>query len=931
MKRSSTLILAIFLSLIGFNALSQTYNMGTAGARTVTGCALTIYDNGGASGQYGNNRNDTMTILSGSPTTPSIMIHIVEADITNDDSLFIYNSSNADPTKLVYLGPLNAPFLNNSNMIILGDWGTFATIDNSSGAITLRFKSSGTNTAAGFKITTSCISPCQRINAFVDTLLTQPQPHRLTPDDGNLYVDVCEGDSVHFVANASFIDNNFAYPQSLDSCIFDWQLGDVTVNNTMGNTVVDHLYQSGRGYDVVLTIKDQRQCFNLNFAGMRVRTSVNPITHINPLPDMCTGTTRLISVGYSDSSNVLVTPVTSIQESSLSFDSTMFVPDGPNCTGVSDCYNTFVTFNSFRPGDTVRYASDILSVCFTMEHSFLGDLQFRVVCPNGHSVITHSQPNGGGLYLGVPIDDTGGCSPNVANAGVGWNYCWSDYPSYSYHGATSTHYLHQDQTHSSCDSSNRTNHTNYYHPMNSFSGLVGCPLNGTWSIEICDMYGIDDGWIFQWQLSLDPDLLPTPWTYSINVNNVLWNGAFITQQSDTTALLNPAQSGLYDYTFSVIDDFGCAYDSVMHLSVVETPTPNLGNDTSICNDGVIVIIDPHYGIAGTTYNWSDFTTDPNLPVLYPGTYSVTATNSNANIQCKGYDTVTVNYYVQPTANFTAQPTEGCSPLVVQFTDTSVPDTIAYNYVWDFGDPSATVNTSTEKNPQHLYSNYGNFDVTLSVTTPNGCSSSITKPGLIKVHPTPLAKFTPNPTNASLSDNPNVTFTNETENYILSETTWRWDFGDGGTSTDMNTSHIYTDPDDYAVMLVATNSYGCADSVTHTVVVEDELFIPNILTPNGDGQNDFLVIGNLNTNRENVLKIYDRWGKKVYEKKNYNTTSRCKKTDPSGKSWNCGAVMNSGQGWTGEGCADGVYFYTFHYEGIIKTVDSNGTISILGNK
>jgi PKD repeat protein len=930
MKRSSTLILAIFLSLIGFNALSQTYNMGAAGARTVTGCALTIYDNGGTS-NYGNSRNDTMTILSGSPTTPSVKITIVEGDISNDDTLFIYNSSTADPSRLVYLGPLNAPFFNNSNMIILGDWSTFATIDNPTGAITLRFKSNGSTVAAGFKITVSCQTPCQRIVAFVDSVASSPTPHRLTPDDGHQYLDVCQNQPVHLVANAYFQDNDFAYHQLMDSCIVNWQLGDTTMTLPLGDTSVNHTYVSGRGYDVVLTIRDQHQCFNLNFAGVRIRTSVNPITHITPLADMCTGTTRLISVGYSDSANVLVTPITSIQESSLSFDSTMFVPDGPNCAGTSDCYNTFVTFNSFAPGDTVRYAADILSVCFTMEHSYLGDLQFRVVCPDGSSVITHSQPNGGSLYLGVPIDDTGGCSPNIANAGVGWNYCWSDYPAYSYHGTTATHYLHQDQT-TNCDSSNRANHTNFYHPMNNFSGLIGCPLNGTWSIEICDLFGIDDGWIYQWQLNLDPALLPTPWTYQIGINNVLWNGAFITQQSDTTALLLPGQPGTYDYTFSVIDDFGCAYDSVMQLKVIETPTPNLGNDTSICNNGEIVIIDPHYGIPGTTYSWSDFTNDPTLPILYNGTYSVIVTNTNGStLQCKGYDTVVVNYFTQPTANFSALPTEGCSPLVVQFTDQSQPNTITYSYAWDFGDPNATINTSSAKDPMHMYNNYGNFDVSLTITTPDGCTSTATRPGLITVHPTPLAKFTPTPTTASLSDNPNIVFTNQTENYILSETTWHWDFGDDLTSADMNTSHLYTSPNDFTVQLIATNIYGCSDTVSHVVIIEDELFIPNILTPDGNGQNDFLVIGNLNMNRENVLKIYDRWGKKVYEKKNYNTTALCQKLDPAGKTWACDAVENASQGWNGEGCADGVYFYTFHYEGVIKTVDSSGTITIIGNK
>jgi PKD repeat protein len=927
MKSKITLFMTVVFTLIGLTSMAQTYIMGTS--RTVTGCALTIYDNGGAAGNYGNNRNDTMTILSGTPGTPSVIITLVEGDVANDDSLFIYNSNTADPSRLVYLGPLNGAFFNNSNMVILGDWSTYATIDNPTGAITLRFKSNGANAGAGFKITTACQAPCQRINAFIDTVASYPQPKRLDPDDGHLYIDLCQDSSVHLVAKATFIDNNFAYPQSLDSCRFAWGLGDIDTTSLMGVTTINHTYLSGRGYDVILNIRDQRNCFNMNSAGIRIRTSVNPIAQVSPLADMCSGTTRLISVGYSDSSDVLVSPITSVQESSLSFDSTMYVPDGDNCPGMPACYNTYVTFNSFAPGAKITSAADILSVCFTMEHSFLGDLQFRVVCPTGLSTITHAQPNGSSLFLGVPIDGSNSCDASPAQRGVGWNYCWSEYPSYSYHGSA-PNYLYLNQSGTSCDSSNRQNHTNYYKPMNSFSNLIGCDLNGTWSIEICDLWGIDDGWIFQWQLNLDPSLLPTPWSYTIGVNNVLWTGAFISQQSDSTALLAPSTGGLYDYTFSVIDDFGCAYDSIMHLEVIETPDPNLGSDTSFCNDGTILILDPHYGITNTTYRWSDATNDPTTAVLTPGTYMITVTNKNSTqtLSCYGYDTINVQYYPQPTANFSATPLEGCSPLLVQFTDESTPTGLNYTYAWDFGDPAAQVNTSAEQNPQHLYTQYGNFDVSLLVTTQDGCSATITKPGLITVHPTPKARFTPNPETASLSDNPTITFTNQTENFVLSETTWFWNFIDGTTSTDMNPSHTYTSPDDYNVYLVVRNSYGCKDSVFHTVIIEDELFIPNILTPDGDNNNDFLVIGNLNMNRDNVLKIYDRWGKKVYEKKNYNTTSLCKKSELI---WTCEEVINADQGWNGEGCPDGVYYYTFHYEGVIKTVDKHGTITIVGSK
>lgn len=70
------------------------------------------------------------------------------------------------------------------------------------------------------------------------------------------------------------------------------------------------------------------------------------------------------------------------------------------------------------------------------------------------------------------------------------------------------------------------------------------------------------------------------------------------------------------------------------------------------------------------------------------------------------------------ADFTAQPTSGAVPLTVQFTDRST-GSIATR-VWNFGDGSPT---STETNPAHIYNYGGQFTVTLTVTAPNGASST----------------------------------------------------------------------------------------------------------------------------------------------------------------------------------------------------------------
>lgn len=921
MKKYS--FLTISLLLIQSFVFSQgNYNMGTT--RNVTsGCGAVIYDNGGT-GNYGANRNDTITIYSNNPLLPFIKVTIEEMNIDVSDTMYIYNSNTADPSKIVYIGGISAPWINDSNPIILGDWATFATIDNPSGAITIRFKSNGTTQGAGFKLSCECITACQRINGMINPTASVPP---LVLEDGFLYANVCEYQTVTLTGYGDYIDNDIAYHQSDDSTYFSWNLGDTTIAG-WGLSTVTHYYIPGRGYDVVLFLSDQRSCVNQNAAILRVRTSKNPITNIAPLPDVCSGTNINLSVGYGSGSNVIVAPITSEQQSSLSFDSTMFVPDGPNCAGMPTCYNTNVTFTSFLPNQEVETLNDIVSICFTMEHSYLGDLQFRVVCPNGQSTITHAQPNGGGLYLGVPVDDSGGCTANPSSRGVGWNYCWSQNTvlGFGYHG-TAPNYLHQGQS-SRCDSTNRAANTNYYKPMNSFASLIGCPLNGVWSIEICDLYGIDDGWIFGWTLNLDPSLLPTPWSYTVMIDEVLWSGPMITPTSDTTAVIETPQAGTFQYTFSVIDEYNCAYDSTFNLNVVQSPVFDLGNNVNICS-GELVQVNSNYNEPGAVYHWSDGTNESLLTTSTPGNYCLTITQSNGNITCQSNDCVDIVINPQPVAEFSAAPTSGCSPLWVQFTDLSTPSGVPFTYYWDFGDPYTSENTSNEQNPMHIYQNYGTYDVTLRVVTDAGCESEIVKTGYIQVYATPVADFIPNPENVSLSDNPDVYFQNLTQNYIPGQTFWNWSFGDGGTSDLFDPTHTYSHPEDYSVTLVVSTSHGCGDTVSKLVIVEDEIFIPNIITPDGDGINDVLVIGNINPQRINTLKIFNRWGKKVYDFTNYKPRAECEKAS-DGVTWTCSDFQDIDKGWGGDN-ADGVYYYTFTYQGVTKEVEKHGSITVIGKK
>ncbi|MCA1572327.1 MAG: PKD domain-containing protein [Chloroflexi bacterium] len=151
----------------------------------------------------------------------------------------------------------------------------------------------------------------------------------------------------------------------------------------------------------------------------------------------------------------------------------------------------------------------------------------------------------------------------------------------------------------------------------------------------------------------------------------------------------------------------------------------------------------------------------------------------------------------PTASFAGTPTSGAAPLAVVFTDTSTGNPTAW--AWDFGDGS----TSTQQHPTHTYTTAGTFTVSLTATN-HGGSHTTTRTAYIAVLPPllPAASFTGTPTSGTAPLT--VAFTDTSTGGV---TTWAWDFGDGGTSTEQHPTHEYTSPGSYTVKLTVTSAGG----------------------------------------------------------------------------------------------------------------------------
>jgi len=155
----------------------------------------------------------------------------------------------------------------------------------------------------------------------------------------------------------------------------------------------------------------------------------------------------------------------------------------------------------------------------------------------------------------------------------------------------------------------------------------------------------------------------------------------------------------------------------------------------------------------------------------------------------------------PTASFAADSTEGCVPLTVHFSNTSLQAT---SFFWDFGNG----NTSTLPNPQTVYLSPGSYTVTLIAhNSVSGKSDTLTMPAYITVVSFPTADFSSNVTSGCSPLT--VNFTNNSVDY----TSCVWDFGDGFSSTQTNPSHTYSVPGFYTVKLVAYSAFGCSNVKT----------------------------------------------------------------------------------------------------------------------
>ncbi|NCC17976.1 MAG: T9SS type A sorting domain-containing protein [Bacteroidia bacterium] len=671
------LVVFAFTTLFPFIGNSQSYTFLNSfnHQRTIFTCDGYLMDEGYDNLNY-KDSNDYWTAFCPSYSNKRIKINFSEFDIHPSDRVEIYYGVGING--IAYIENPQQPYFTNQEL--LGK-EIIVPLTDTTGCLTVRIVSDSALNATGFKAEFSCIQHCQIPIADLDTFFIKYNaagqativPVRDIIDTTfNLFdntfttnhyktLNFCDGDSIVFVAKPLFPENNSPYPQSISSCIFDWNFGDGTTQTVYGSNMVGHKFTKNILNFVSLKITDSNQtCESINELKIRAIMSKISIKSMLDSLDICSGTPFNYLVGFENNNNLILS---SNFNKAYRYDSTSLIPDGPNCT--FPCTEAKITVDNYPSGTLIRNTSDILSVCMNIEHSFAGDLSIELVCPNGSSTILKHFTFSGGAHLGEAFDQSNGCDPNnPQNApGIGWNYCFSNQLLNGQRGVLtgntvspidSSHmYLTQTGYFQTPNQSATTMATGWETvDLNGFSNLIGCPINGDWQLRICDYWGSDNGYLFSWDLD-----------FGINnqnafvVDTITMDGAYVIGQQDSIFSIAPPleidTNVSNKYKINFVDVFGCTFDTSFYLNIIQTPIVNLGNDTSVFEPTIIYapisLVDNYTYLWQPTQQTSAQTTTPDiLECDSTINYSVEVFNRNPLKTCIGYDDITVRINPTPT-------------------------------------------------------------------------------------------------------------------------------------------------------------------------------------------------------------------------------------------------------------------------------------------
>jgi PKD repeat protein len=566
----------------------------------------------------------------------------------NYDFLTIYNGPNAASPILGNYTGTNSPGI------------VQASVSNVSGCLTFVFTSDVSFVSSGWLASFNCLAPCQTITS--NLVSTNPAPNI------NGVIQICPGTPVSFQGSGTF-------SQTGSGANYLWNYGN-GVSSAGANG--SYTYNTPGTYFVNLGIS-LNGCSNTNSINQMVQVSTQTVILTNAI-------NQTICLGQSSNLSASAAPIPYVQNCSPPAASNVFLPDG---TGVS--YTSPITVDCYSSGQLIQNASEIDDICLTIEHSYLGDLNISITCPNGQSAILKAYPGGLGAYLGCPLDDP------AVGPGTSSVYCFN----------TSASTLLVNGAVAPCGvPSGNSIVAGDYLPVQPFTNLIGCPLNGQWVITITDNLALDNGYIFSWDINFNASLPGVQASFTPTVVSQGWiTTTGLTPTGATAATVTPSSVGQNCYTYSATNNFGCTTTQVQCITVNAGVLPTFTQLGPYCQGSIPGVL-PTTSTNGITGTWS-------------AAISTAAAGS-------------VVYTFTPTAGLCASPTTMNIVVSPQLIATiSAPPILCPGAT-----TTITVGASGGTGP---YTGTGTYAVTAgtytyTVTDINGCTSTVT---ITIAEPTPI--------------------------------------------------------------------------------------------------------------------------------------------------------------------------------------------------
>ena len=325
------------------------------------------------------------------------------------------------------------------------------------------------------------------------------------------------------------------------------------------------------------------------------------------------------------------------------------------------------------------------------------------------------------------------------------------------------------------------------------------------------------------------------------------NGFTSNEQNPLRPNSNTTMAGAYIIIVKAAP--GCTDTDTINVTVNALPIATAGSNSPICSGNTIKLTSSD----GTGYSWGGpkgFTSNvqnptiPNAKTSMEGAYTVTITAANG---CKVTKTLNVIVNALPTVFIKITDNSGIANndgIICNSVTATLIASGGTSYIWSSGETTAAITKGTA----------GTYAVT--VTNVNGCSDS--KAATITVNDLPTVAITITD-NSGIADD-GIIYNGATASLTASGgTSYTWSSGETTAAITKDIAGTYT--------VTATNANGCANEAGAEVkITVPDLFIPSVITPDGDGKNDYFKIGESFGQVE--LIIFNRWGVEEYTNSNY---------------------------------------------------------------